>query len=86
MITAEGLRPWEGKAETWEGEALLDYPVGKPEDADAASGQQICVGLQHSTRAALALGAEKGKWIKHPLDEDVRCKELTAGRARLSFA
>lgn len=47
--------------------ALLDHPVGQPEDADAASGEQICVGLQHSTRVALALGAEKGKWVKHPL-------------------
>jgi len=68
VITAEGLRPQEGKAETWEGEALLDDPVGKLEDADAAGGEQIFVGLQHSTAVALALGAEKGKWIKHPLD------------------
>lgn len=84
MTTGEGLRPREGKAETWEEEALLDYPVGQLEDADAASGEQICVGLQHSTRVALALGAGKGKWVKHPLDGG--CEMQRAERARLSFA
>lgn len=76
MITAEGLRPQEGMAETWEGEAPLDYPVGQLEDADAASEEQICAGLQHSTTVALALGAKKGKWVKHPLDR--RCETQRA--------
>lgn len=57
-----------GLTETSEGEALLDYAVGQLEDADAASGEQVCVGLLHSTGVALALGAEKGKWVNHPLD------------------
>lgn len=65
---------------------MLDYPVGQLEDADAASGEQSCGGLQHSTRVALALGAEKGIWVKPHWMEDVRHKELTAERARLSFA
>lgn len=68
VIRAEGFRPQEGKAETRKGEALLDYPVRQLEDAPAASGEQLCAGLQHSTGVALALGAEKGKRVEHPLD------------------
>lgn len=61
------MRPQEGKAETGKGEALVDYSVGQLEDAPAASGEQRCAGLQHSTGVALELGAEKGKRAEHPL-------------------
>lgn len=57
-----------GLTEASEGEALLDYAVGQLEDADAASGAQVCVGLLHSTGVALALAAEKGKRVNHSLD------------------
>lgn len=61
------MRPQEGKAETGNGEALVDNSVGQLEDAPAASGEQPCAGLQHSTGVALELGAEKGKRAEHPL-------------------
>lgn len=44
MITAEGLRAREGKAESWEGEALFDYPVGQLEQADAAPEDRFVLG------------------------------------------
>lgn len=44
MVTAEGLRAHEGKAESWEAEALSDYPVGQLEHADAGSGQRFVLG------------------------------------------
>lgn len=45
MITAEGLRAQEGKAETWEREALSDYPGEQPEEANAAAEDRFVLGL-----------------------------------------
>lgn len=60
MITTEGSRAQEGKAETWEGEALSDYPVGHPQEVDAAPEDRLCW-AQPSSRAALVLGAQRGR-------------------------
>lgn len=67
MITAEGLRAREGKAETWEGEALSDYPVGHHRRQMLLLRADSCW-AQPSSMAALVFGAQRGRGVQHSLD------------------
>lgn len=67
MITAEGLRAREGKAETWEGEALSDYPVGQHRRQMLLLRTDSCW-AQTNSRAALVFGVQRGGGVQHTLD------------------